>query len=43
MVKPEMFDADVNLVYEKGLVRWLGLPHEIDELRRIWLQDGMCK
>ena len=43
MVKPEMSDADVNLVYEKGLIRWLGLPHEIDELRRIWLQDGMCK
>ena len=42
-VKPDMSDADVNRIYEKGLVRWLGLPHEIDELRRTWLQDRMCK
>ena len=42
-VKPDMADADVNLVFEKALPRWLGIAHEIDELRRNWLQDRLCK
>ena len=39
MVKPEMSDADVNLVFEKAYVRMKGLRHEIDQLRRVWLVD----
>lgn len=35
MVKPEMSDADVNLVFEKALPRMKGLRHEIDQLRRV--------
>lgn len=43
MVKVDMTDKDVNLVYEKGLVRWLGISHEIDDLRREWLLEKTCK
>ena len=42
-VKPDMSGADVNRIYEKGLVRWLGLPHEIDALRKNWLSDRCFK
>ncbi len=33
-IKPGMADADVNEIYEKGLVRMKGLKYEIDRLRR---------
>ena len=36
-IKPDMSDADVNEIYEKGAVRWIGLKHEIDLLRRNYL------
>ena len=36
-VKAEMSDAEVNEVYEKGAKVWIGLDHEIDELRQKWL------
>ena len=38
-VRPDMSDAEVNEVYEKGAKRWIGLRHEIDALRRQWLLD----
>ena len=43
MVKPEMTDDDVNRVFEKALPRWLGISHEIDQLRRTWLQSQFCR
>ena len=42
-VKPDMSDADVNRVFEKALPRWMGLSHEIDELRREWLVERNCR
>ncbi len=36
-IKPDMTDADVNELYEKGLVRMKGLKYEIDRLRREYL------
>ena len=38
-----MTDAEVNEVYEKGAVRWIGLPYEIDALRRTYLLDKFTK
>ena len=38
-VKADMSDADVNRVYEKACVRWVGISHEIDRLRREWLME----
>ena len=40
-IKPDMSDADVNEVYEKGLVRMKGLKYEIDRLRREYLARKM--
>lgn len=37
MVKQDMTDAEVEEVYEKGVMRWKGLTHEVDELRRRYL------
>lgn len=42
-VSADMSAEDVNRIFEKGLVRWLGISHEIDALRRTWLQDSLCK
>ena len=38
-VKADMTDADVNRIYEKACVRWIGISHEIDRLRREWLME----
>ena len=32
-----MSDDEVNEVYEKGAKVWIGLGHQIDELRQKWL------
>ena len=40
-IKPDMADADVNEVYDKGLVRLKGLKYEIDRLRREYLTKKM--
>ena len=42
-VSETMTDAEVNEVYEKGAVRWIGLPYEIDALRRTYLLDKFTK
>ncbi len=39
MVKEDMSDEDVNLVYTKGAMRWMCLTDEIDRLRRIYLSE----
>lgn len=33
----DMSDADVNRVFEAALPHWMGISHEIDQLRRKWL------
>lgn len=38
-VRQDMSDEDVNRVFEKALKRWMGISHEIDELRRVWLLE----
>ena len=42
-VSETMTDAEVNEVYEKGAIRWIGLPYEIDALRRTYLLDKFTK
>ena len=42
-VKPDMTDAEVNEVFEKGLVRMKGLKYEIDRLRREYLARKMTE
>ena len=42
-VSPQMDDATVEEVYEKGLVRWLGVKHEIDARRKAYLADKLLK
>ena len=42
-IKPDMTDADVNEIYEKGLVRMKGLKYEIDRLRREYLARKMTE
>lgn len=41
-IKPDMTDADVNEVYDQGLVRIKGLKHELDRLRKDWLMKKYC-
>lgn len=40
-VKADMSDADVADIYANALPRWIGLPHEIDLLRRQYLEHQM--
>ena len=42
-IRPDMTDADVNDIYEKGLVRIKGLKYEIDRLRREYLARKMTE
>ena len=39
----DMSDADVNRIFEAALPHWLGISHEIDQLRRKWLLEKCCK
>ena len=43
MVKADMTDAEVAEVYNKALPRWKGLTHEVDQLRRKYLQDRLIR
>lgn len=40
-VKTDMSDAEVNEVFESSLATWLGLRHEIDRRRRLYLLDKL--
>ena len=42
-VKADMSDAEVNEIFEKGLVRMRGLKYEIDRLRREYLARKMTE
>ena len=42
-VKADMSDAEVNEIFEKGLVRMRGLKYEIDRLRREYLARTMTE
>ena len=39
MVKPDMDDATLDLVFDKAFRKWRGLKHEIDLLRKRYLTD----
>ena len=42
-VTETMTDDEVNEVYEKGALRWIGLSHEIDARRRVYLLDKFVR
>ncbi len=42
-VNPEMDDKTVNEVFEKALPKWMGLKHEIDALRKVYLSNQLMQ
>ena len=42
-VKPDMTDEEVNRIFDSVFIRCAGLKHEIDRLRRDWLQKQLTK
>ena len=42
-VAETMTDDEVNEIYEKGALRWIGLSHEIDARRRVYLLDKFVR
>lgn len=41
-VKPGMSDADVNDIFENALPKWVGIKHEIDALRKLYLKQKLA-